>query len=127
MDDFILLTKTKEDAKILKTKIEIFCKEELNLELNHKSRYYPHKFGLNFCGYKIWTTHKLLRTNSKLKIKRKIKGWNNLWKAKKINLRNTVQCLNSWLGHAKHANTYKLRNEVLHKCDFLYLEDTIEL
>ncbi len=43
---------------------EKFLKKNLELELNEKSRYYPNKMGVNFCGYRIWPTHRLLRTNS---------------------------------------------------------------
>lgn len=67
MDDFILILKTKSDCIATKKKIEEFLKQELSLELNNKSRYYPYKMGVDFCGYRIFTTHKLLRTSSKKK------------------------------------------------------------
>ena len=35
-----------------------------------KSRYYPSNMGVNFCGYRIYETHKLLRERSKKKIKK---------------------------------------------------------
>lgn len=124
MDDFILLAKTKDDCKILKQQIESFCWNNLRLELNHKSRYYPYKFGLNFCGYKIWTTHKLIRTDSKIKIKRKVRNWNKLWSDDNIDFKMTIQSINSWFGHISHANSYKLKQNILRKCDFLYTEYT---
>ncbi len=70
MDDFILLVKTKEDCKKLKSEIEKFLADNLQLNLNNKSRYYPYKMGVNFCGYRIFTTHRLLRLSSKKKIKK---------------------------------------------------------
>ena len=76
MDDFVLLLKTKKDCIRVKQQIELFLKEHLHLELNNKSRFYPYKMGVNFCGYRIFTTHKLLRTNSKKKIYRNVKKWN---------------------------------------------------
>lgn len=76
MDDFILLLETKEQCITLKKSIEIFLQKNLKLELNNKSRYYPYKMGVNFCGYRIFTTHRLLRTSSKKKIKKSIKKWN---------------------------------------------------
>lgn len=113
MDDFILITKSK---------IEEFCESTLKLQLNHKSQYFPYKFGVDFCGYRIWTTHRTLRNSSKTKINRKIKAWNNQWKDKKINFKLTMQSLNSWLGHIKHCNSYKLKLTTLKKCDFLYTD-----
>ena len=76
MDDFILLLENKEQCKTIKKSIEIFLQKNLKLELNNKSRYYPYKMGVNFCGYRIFTTHRLLRTSSKKKIKKSIKKWN---------------------------------------------------
>lgn len=78
MDVFVLLTNTKKECKEYLEIIKDFLYENLKLELNHKSRYYPSHFGLNFCGYKIWPTHRLLRSNSKKKIKRKVATFNKL-------------------------------------------------
>ena len=120
MDDFILLTRTKEEAKILKLKIENFLLEKLHLELNYKSRYYPSSMGVNFCGYRIFSTHKLLRNNSKKKIKKKIKKWNHLYKLNKLNIPLAMQSINSWKGHISHCNSYNLERKILNKCDFLF-------
>ena len=120
MDDFILLLKTKNDCKTIKRKIEIFLQKKLHLELNDKSRFYPYKMGVNFCGYRIFTTHKLLRTNSKKKIKRKIKIWNSKFHKGNLNIINASQSINSWLGHSSHCNSYNLQRKILNRCDFLY-------
>ena len=69
MDDFILLLPSKEECIKKKEQIEIFLEEELHLTLNSKSRYYPDKMGIDFCGYRTFPTHRLLRNNSKKKIK----------------------------------------------------------
>lgn len=122
MDDFIILAKTKQECKIIKEKIVLFLKLNLQLELNDKSRYYPEKQGVNFCGYRIFTTHRLLRKNSKVKIKRNVNNWNRLWHSKKLNFPNALQSLNSWLGHASHCNSYNLKTKILKSCDFLYIE-----
>ena len=86
MDDFILLLETKERCKTIKKSIEIFLQNNLKLELNNKSRYYPYKMGVNFCGYRIFTTHRLLRTSSKKKIKKSIKKWNYKYIKKTLNV-----------------------------------------
>ena len=61
MDDFVLILKTKNECISIKKQIEIFLKSQLHLELNNKSRFYPYKMGVNFCGYRIFTRHRLLR------------------------------------------------------------------
>ncbi len=125
MDDFVLLLPSKKDCIEIKNKIEIFLKNTLKLELNDKSRYYPYKMGVNFCGYRIFTTHKLLRLSSKKKIKKNIKKWNLLYKNNNLNLFLTMQQLNSWLGHASHCNSYKLQQKVINSCAFLYTNSSL--
>jgi len=124
MDDFILLLNTKEECKEKLNIIKEFLNTHLKLELNHKSRYYPNHFGLNFCGYRIWNTHKLLRTASKKKIKRKVSNFNKLWLKKSLNLPNTMAVMNSWFAHASHCNSYKLQEDIIKKSKFIFSKYT---
>lgn len=126
MDDFILLLHTKEECKDIKKKIEVFLQDNLKLELNTKSRYYPDKMGVNFCGYRTFCTHRLLRTSSKTKIKNKIKKWNKQYHNNCINFPYVIQSINSWIGHCSHCNSYTLQNKVLNSCDFLFTNSTYE-
>lgn len=120
MDDFILLLDTKKECISILKKIQFFLENKLELKLNDKSRYYPNKMGVNFCGYRIFSTHKLLRVKSKKNIKKNIKKWNNLYLVGKLNLSKTMSSLNSWFGHAKHCNSYKLQQKISNSCCFLY-------
>lgn len=120
MDDFILILKTKKECIETKKNIESFLKRHLHLELNDKSRFYPYKMGVNFCGYRIFATHRLLRTSSKKKIKRNVKNWNKKFSNGSLNLSYTMQSINSWLGHCSHCNSYKLKTKILNSCNFLY-------
>ena len=122
MDDFILLTYTKEHAKYLKEQINKFVNQHLHLELNSKSQYYPSVMGVNFCGYRIFSTHRLLRTNSKKKIKKKVKKWNKMFDEGTLNLKAAMQSLNSQRGHISHCNSFTLEKKVLNSCEFLYRE-----
>ena len=124
MDDFILLLPDKESCIKYKKIISNFLKEFLHLELNYKSKYFPNKMGVNFCGYRIFHTHRLLRNNSKKKIKRHVKKWNIAYKNKTLNIPHTIQRINSWLGHSDHCNSYKLQQKILNKCNFLFTDNT---
>ena len=124
MDDFVILLKSKKECIEVKAKIEAFLNKTLHLTLNEKSRYYPYSMGVNFCGYRIFTTHKLLRTNSKKKIKKNVKSWNKAYKANSLDIPLTLQKINSWIGHASHCNSYNLEQKVLNSCNFLYTDHT---
>lgn len=115
MDDFVILIKEKDECIHLKKKISEFLNEYLHLELNSKSRYYPNKMGINFCGYRIYETHMLVRYRSKKKMRKNIKVWNKLYCENKLNVDKLIRTLNSWLGHVKHANSYNLVNKYLLK------------
>lgn len=122
MDDFVLLLKSKKQAKEMLEKIENFLAEKLELQLNSKTAYFKEKQGINFCGFRIWKTHKLLREQSKKKMKRKMRTFQKLYAKRKIELSYITACINSWKGHAKHANSYHLvdtmLNEFVLKRDF---------
>lgn len=120
MDDFVLLYPTKEQAEIAKKQILDFVQDKLHLDLNSKSKYYPSKMGVNFCGYRIFPTHKLLRTNSKKKMKRNILNWNKLFDQGKLDIERAMLSINSWKGHISHCNSYTLEKKMLDSCKFLY-------
>ena len=43
-----------------------------------------------------------------------------------LNFDHTIQCLNSWIGHSSHCNSYKLQQKVLKSCEFLVTNNTFE-
>lgn len=126
MDDFILLAKTKDECKQLKLVIEKFLNKNLHLALNAKSGYYPYKMGVNFCGYRYFTTHSLLRLSSKKKVKKNVKKWNYLYSHNSLDIKNTILSLNSWLGHSSHCNSFKLQTKILNNCNFLITNKSYE-
>ena len=77
MDDMVLMVKSREECKIVMDKIRIFRNSKLHLELNEKSRYYPSSLGVNFCGYRIYETHMLVRNRCKLEMRKKFYGKTN--------------------------------------------------
>jgi retron-type reverse transcriptase len=119
MDDFILLVKDREEAKKLYCIISEFLNNTLKLSLNDKSRYYPSSFGADFCGYRIWSTHRLIRNGSKKRMKKKINEWNKLYDNKVLNKHDFVLSFNSWLGHIKHSNSYNLKNKMMKSIKFI--------
>lgn len=122
MDDFVLLVKDKEEAISKFLKITNFLKEKLDLDINHKSKYYPSDMGVDFCGYRVFYTHKLIRNRSKRKIRSNIKKWKRLNKKGKLNLQNLESSFQSWKAHIKHANSYNLEKKYSNKIDDILIE-----
>lgn len=73
LDDSIIFTKTKQEAKEILEKIRTFLKEKLELELNQKTQMFKSKQGVNFCGYQINEYRLKIRPRGKQKLKKKIK------------------------------------------------------
>lgn len=108
MDDFILLLNTKDECKIAKKNINDYIIKKLKLTLNPKTNYYPNKLGIDFCGYRIFNTHILLRKRSINKMKKIIHIWHN----NKMDMKQVCDSYTSWLAHAKHASSYNLINKI---------------
>ena len=120
MDDFVLLLNSKEESKIIMNKISIFLKDNLHLELNSKSCYFHNKYGVNFLGYKIFNNYILLRKTSKIKMKKKVKKWNKEYENNTLDKQEVLLSLNSWFGHIKHCDSYRLKKEILNSLNFNY-------
>lgn len=122
MDDFILILKNKAECQKIKHQIESFLTTHLKLKLNAKSVYYPDKMGVNFCGYRTYSTHRLLRLSSKKTMKKNVKKWNREFNNGTLDCITALQSINSWIGHASHCNSYLLRKKILNSIHFLYTE-----
>lgn len=117
MDDFVILAKTKEEAKEILDRITIFLKENLELKLNSKTQIFKSKQGVNFCGYKINEYRLKIRDRGKKKLKKKIKLLKNGIKVGKIDCYKAKQYLCGHYGYIKHANVYNLTNKLLYNGD----------
>ena len=115
MDDGIILIQTKTEAKRVLRKIQIFLKEKLELELNHKTQIFKSKQGVNFCGYKINEYRMKIRDKGKRKLKKKVKVLTTKVKEGKITSKEAKKYLCGHLGYLKIANTYTLENKLFYQ------------
>lgn len=113
MDDFCLIHTSKKYLGCLKSEIEKFLNKHLAIYLNRKTSIFPIRQGVDFLGYRTWITHKLIRKRSIKKMRRKLKAMSFKYAAGKISLSTIKASLMSWLGHCKHADSYRLRQKIL--------------
>ena len=76
--------------------------------LNPKTTILAAKNGIDFVGYKHRATHRKVRKDSIKRIKRTIKKCES-GKITKEQLQKSIQ---SWTGHAGHADSYNLRKKI---------------
>lgn len=106
MDDFVFLVETKKEASLLLDKIRVFLRDELHLELNSKSRYFANKYGIDFCGYRIYETHIVLRKRFKKKVNKNVRMWRKLKREDKFIKEKMLLSWNSIKAHASHADSF---------------------
>ena len=68
MDDIIILGPDKNYLHEIKRTIELFLLEHLSLNLNNKTIVAPVDTGITFLGYRVWSTHQLLKKQSARRI-----------------------------------------------------------
>ena len=118
MDDFISLVQTEEEAKSLLTTIQRFVEDKLHIELNEKSIYFENKLGVEFCGFHLYEDYRKLRKRSRKKMSKKIRKWNQLYKAGVLNLHDVMLSWNAWIAHSSHASCYHLQEKYYNRMLF---------
>lgn len=113
MDDFVVIGGDKRHLWEVKKEIEGFLADKLDLRLNDKTGVWPISQGIDFLGYRIWPTHRLVRKSSIKRMKRKLKAFQRKFRGGRISLDKINATIQSWLGHVSHANSYNLRRKLL--------------
>ena len=123
MDDIIIVVPTKEEAQDARDKIIKFLDEKLDLKTNNKTKIFPIEQGVNAYGFKIFTTHKLVRNSTKSAMKRRIKAMDRKIQSGEISEKYVQNCVSSWLGHARHSNSYNLSKKIFNKYKYIQVEN----
>ena len=102
MDDVVVLGSDMAHLRKLKEEIERFSRDAMRLRLS-KWNIGRVASGVNFLGYRIWPTHKLLRRQSVTRARRKIARFRAA-----RDYESLQRFLASWLGHAGWADAHHL-------------------
>jgi len=108
MDDWIILDSDKAKLQQVKAAIADFLGDDLGLKLNSKTNVFPAAQGVDFLGYRIWATHRLLRKASVKRMKRRLRRFEEGYGDGSVELDHITASIMSWLGHAGHADCYNL-------------------
>lgn len=102
MDDMVLLGDDAATLREYKTRLETRALETRDLHLS-RWRIAPISAGIDFLGFRIWPTHKLLRKRSVTRAKRTIAHCLAHGEPDRM-----ARFLPSWLGHARWADAHHL-------------------
>lgn len=119
MDDFVIIHHDKNKLHQWRRDIELFLHQQLRLKTNSKTQVFPisksNGRALDFLGYRIYANHRLLRKSTVKRIKTKLKKMHYQYECSEIGFREVAQAVQSWLGHAKHADSYGLKIHLFKK------------
>jgi hypothetical protein len=115
MDDFIILSHNKKELWQVKHEVENYLNYELGLQLNGKTGIFPVSQGIDFLGYRIWSDHRLLRKRSTKRIKRTLRYYKKGFKEGTVSFEHINATVQSWLGHAKHADSWCFREKLFNE------------
>jgi retron-type reverse transcriptase len=106
MDDTVILSHDKDHLKELQHYLESFAKTHMKLKFSHWMISSVHK-QVNFLGYRIAPSYKLMRKDSVTRAKRKVKRY--IANGERENLR---AFLASWHGHVQTADSHNLKSTI---------------
>jgi hypothetical protein len=102
MDDLVVLGHSSEHLRVVKEAIESFSRERMGLRFS-KWSIAPVERGVNFLGYRIRPSHKLLRRDSVVRAKRKVAAYRANGDDERLG-----KFLAAWGGHASWADSRNL-------------------
>lgn len=106
MDDTVIFARTREALALLQMGVKWFAQARLHLDFS-KWSIGRVSAGLDWLGYRVWPTHKLLRRRSVIAAKRKVARYRKAGDALALS-----RFVASWSGHARWANSFNLINRL---------------
>lgn len=109
VDDFVVFSDDKRHLAQVRAQVGTFL-ERLRLVLHpDKSVVFPTRSGINFLGYRVFPTHRLLAKANVQRFRRRLRRMQEDF-ARGAIPPDRVRCrIMSWIGHARQADTYRLR------------------
>ncbi|MGH7831964.1 MAG: reverse transcriptase domain-containing protein, partial [Candidatus Binatia bacterium] len=118
MDDFVIFHKDKQFLLSIKEAVQGHL-EGLHLKLHdEKCRVYRTADGVPFLGLVIYPNRRRLKRENVIRFKRKVKRFQELYQAGRVSLPRIHQSVQSWIGHASHADSVRLRELVFSEIVF---------
>ncbi len=113
VDDFVILHNIREILEEYKSKINMFLKENLKLELHpDKSKIIQLDNGIGFLGFRLFFYHKLVRKKNIGNFEKKFEASKELYFKGIIDKEKALGQFEGWLAYISNADTYKYRRHL---------------
>src|SRR5262249_57192521 len=109
VDDLLLFADDRRQLACWRGEISAFL-TTLRLRLHPaKCVVFPVGEGIRFLGCRVFPTHRLLVSDNVRRFRRRVRQMQRDYATWRISFASIYQRLMSWIGHARQANTYRLR------------------
>lgn len=113
MDDFLLFSHHKSQLQEWKGAIQEFLAARLRLLLHPgKSQVFPTKSGVDFCGFRLFPTHRRLRRAGVRRFVNRFRRQRTAYRQGELSLTDLHVSVRSWIAHAAHGDTWRLRQRI---------------
>lgn len=113
MDDGVILSDSKTQLAEYLKGISLFLSEKLHLNLNSKTCIAPCDRGVEFVGYKIWATHRILKRQTARRMIRHAKNMRDLKLSGLVTDAHLRGYIASTKGTLQHCDSMGLQTKVL--------------
>jgi RNA-directed DNA polymerase len=118
VDDMVALDDDKGRlAEVREAVRERLAADRLRLH-PRKANISPTADGLDVLGYLVFPNHRRLRNDNGHRFSRRMRGFARAYAAGLIDLEDIKPSLQSWIGHAMHADTLRLRANIVSRIVF---------
>jgi hypothetical protein len=118
-DDFILL---HDDRQVLGQALAALCERLAAMRLRlHEGKVHikPSAVGLTFVGYRIWSSHRLVRKSNVREFRRRVRWMKRAYADGWIGWNDIKPRLDSWMGHARQADSERLLSRLSREWTFM--------
>lgn len=120
VDDFTLFSDDREFLTDARLAIEEQL-ATLRLKIHPvKSQLFETRIGANFVGFRVFQDHIRVRTANLDRARYRLRRLKKLYASRKIPFAQLTQSIQSWGAHLKHADTYRLRQDIFPKLVFTH-------
>jgi len=118
VDDMVILDDDKARLSELRGQAgERLSQDRLRLH-PHKAHIVPVRCGLDLLGYRVFTEHRRLRNDNGWRFIRKLRGFAAAYAQGRLDWADFAPAVQSWIGHASHADTWGLRKQIFSRIVF---------
>lgn len=124
MDDFVLFSNSKNDLNTIRNYIRDFLSDNLLLTLSeNKSIIYETSKGVDFCGFRCYPTHAVIKKAARKRNYRKMRVLTAQLQNKEISPDKYIESLISIIGHSLYSRNYSYRMNLVDSISKSFIEN----